>query len=46
MATVLAYVRSEAASSGRREILDEFRTSEHIRELFERAVMERDSASN
>ena len=46
MATVLAYVRSEAASSGRRQILNEFRTSDHIRELFERAVVERDSAGN
>lgn len=41
MATVLAYVRSENATSGRREILSEFRSSEHIRWLFDLAVRER-----
>lgn len=44
MATVLAYVSSEAATSGRREILAEFRTSRTIREDFERAVRHRDAA--
>jgi hypothetical protein len=46
MATVLAYVRDEAASSGRREILNEFRSSDHIREMFERALRDRDAAGN
>jgi hypothetical protein len=41
MATVLAYVEDQAATSGRRELLAEFRTSERIRDLFERAVQER-----
>jgi hypothetical protein len=41
MATVLAYVRDESATSGRREILSEFRTSPHILMLFEDAVRER-----
>lgn len=41
MATVLEYVRGENASSGRREILSEFRSSDHIRDLFDQAVRER-----
>ncbi len=44
MATMLAYVMSEAATSGRRDILAEFRTSTTIREDFERAVRHRDAA--
>jgi hypothetical protein len=43
MATVLDYVRQEAYTSGRSEILDEFRHSSQIRELFDRAVRERDA---
>jgi hypothetical protein len=41
MAVVLAYVRDQSSTSGRRRILSEFRTSEQIRDLFERAVRER-----
>jgi hypothetical protein len=44
MATMLAYVTSEAATSGRRDILAEFRTSSTIRAEFERAVRHRDAA--
>jgi hypothetical protein len=44
MATMLAYVGSEAATSGRRQILTEFRTSSTIRGEFERAVRHRDAA--
>jgi hypothetical protein len=44
MATMLAYVMSEASTSGRRDILVEFRTSATIREDFERAVRHRDAA--
>jgi hypothetical protein len=44
MATVLAYVTSEASTSGRRDILSEFRTSSTIRSEFERAVRHRDAA--
>jgi hypothetical protein len=43
MATVLAYVTSEASTSGRREILAEFRTSSTIRDEFDRAVRHRDA---
>ena len=43
MATVLAYVIDESSTSGRREILSEFRNSEDIRSLFEQAVRERDA---
>jgi hypothetical protein len=46
MATVLRYVRDEAATSGRRSILTEFRNSPEIRSLFEDAVRERQSATN
>jgi hypothetical protein len=42
MATVIAYCIQEMYASGRERILHEFRTSEQIRELFERAVRERD----
>jgi hypothetical protein len=41
MATVLNYVRQENATSGRREILSEFRSSDQIRDLFDQAVRER-----
>jgi hypothetical protein len=44
MATVLAYVMDEAATSGRREILDEFRSSADILQLFERSISERNAA--
>jgi hypothetical protein len=44
MATVLAYVIDESSTSGRREILSEFRDSDDIRHLFEQAVRERDAA--
>jgi hypothetical protein len=43
MATVLDYVRQEAYTSGRSEILDEFRHSSQIRELFDLALRERDA---
>ena len=46
MSTVLAYVRGENASSGRREILTEFRSSNHIRDLFDLAVRERSALAN
>lgn len=46
MATVLAYVRQENATSGRREILSEFRSSDHIREMFDQAVRERAALTN
>lgn len=42
MATVLAYASQEMYSSGRGAILHEFRTSDEIRELFERGVRERE----
>jgi hypothetical protein len=44
MATVLAYAIQEMYSSGRGAILHEFRTSDEIRDLFERGVRERDAA--
>jgi hypothetical protein len=44
MATMLEYVASEASTSGRRDILAEFRTSSTIRADFERAVRHRDAA--
>lgn len=44
MATMIAYVASEASTSGRRKILTEYRTSLAIREAFDRAVAERDAA--
>jgi hypothetical protein len=44
MATMLKYVTSEASTSGRRDILAEFRTSSTIRADFERAVRHRDAA--
>ena len=43
MATVLAYSTQEMYSSGRPAILDEFRSSDQIRELFDRGVQERDA---
>ena len=45
MATVLAYVRAETASN-RRQILADFRTSDDIRHLFERGVVEREAAES
>lgn len=44
MATVLAYATDEAYTSGRGEILADYRRSEEVRRLFERAVVERDAA--
>ena len=44
MATVLAYAIDETYASSRGAILAEFRKSEKIRLLFERAVVERDAA--
>jgi len=44
MATVLTYVLHESTTSGRRDILRDFRTSDEIRELFERGVRERTAA--
>lgn len=41
MATVLEYVRRDAATSGRRRILAEYQESHDIRALFERGVSER-----
>lgn len=43
MATVLAYVINDARTSGRSAILAEYRTSEEVRRLFERALQERDA---
>jgi hypothetical protein len=45
MATVLTYVLNESSTSGRREILSDFRASEVIRELFERGVRQRAAAA-
>jgi hypothetical protein len=44
MATVLAYVIDQTRTSGRRAILDEYRASQAVVRLFERAVLERDAA--
>jgi hypothetical protein len=44
MATVLAYVIDQTRTSGRRDILDEYRASQAVVRLFERAVLERDAA--
>lgn len=44
MATVLNYVIQEVLTSGRGAILDEFRTSPRVRQLFEEAVLEREAA--
>ncbi len=43
MATVLAYASDEAYSSGRAEILAEFRSSDKVQRLFTQAVAERDA---
>jgi hypothetical protein len=45
MATVLAYAIDEAYTSGRGEILAEFRNSDKVLRLFERAVVERNAAN-
>ena len=39
MATVIEYAMGEAFTSGRREILAEFRSSQDVRTLLERGVM-------
>jgi hypothetical protein len=44
MATVLEYAMEEAYTSSRNAILAEFRASEKIRQLFDRAVVERAAA--
>jgi len=44
MATVLNYVIQEILTSGRGEILEEFRNSVEVRQLFEQAVIEREAA--
>jgi hypothetical protein len=44
MATVLEYVIEETRTSGRRAILDEYRASQEVIRLFDRAVLERDAA--
>ena len=41
MAVVLAYAIDEATTSGRREILAEFRTDVGVRELFDRGLLQR-----
>jgi hypothetical protein len=46
MATVLAYAIDETYSSRRGAILAEFRESEEVRQLFQRAVVERESLRN
>lgn len=43
MATMIAYASQEMYTSGRGAILHEFRTSDEIRDLFERGVQERDA---
>jgi hypothetical protein len=43
MATVLAYAIDETYASDRRDILAEFRQSDDVRRLFDRAVTERDA---
>lgn len=45
MATVLEYVRRDAATSGRRRILADYQQSDDIRALFERGVSELDVAA-
>jgi hypothetical protein len=44
MATVLEYAMEEAYASGRNEILAEFRSSDRVRQLFDRAVVQREEA--
>ena len=43
MATVLGYVMNDAYTSERAEILAEFRTSDEVRQLFERGVIAREA---
>ncbi len=45
MATVLSYAIDEATTSGRREILAEFRQDRDVRDLFDRGLLQRVSAS-
>jgi hypothetical protein len=44
MATMLTYVEADTFSSGRRGILSAFKTSDEIRSLFNRGVLERETA--
>jgi hypothetical protein len=44
MATVLAYAIDDAQTSGRGAILADYRASDEVRRLFERALQERDDA--
>ena len=46
MATVLAYAMDQAYTSSRRALLSEFRSSEQVRQLIERGVLELDSLHN
>jgi hypothetical protein len=45
MATVLAFAIVDATSSGRREILAEFRADPNVRDLFERGLLQRVNAN-
>jgi hypothetical protein len=45
MATVLAFFLSDAETSGRREILAQFRNDEEVRELFNRGLLQRVTAN-
>jgi hypothetical protein len=46
MATVLAYAMDQAYTSSRRALLTEFRSSEQVRRLVERGVLELDARRN
>jgi hypothetical protein len=46
MATVLAYAMDQAYTSSRRALLTEFRSSEQVRQLVERGVLELDARRN
>jgi hypothetical protein len=46
MATVLAYTMDQAYTSSRRALLIEFRSSEQVRQLVERGVLELDARRN
>ena len=43
METVLAYAMDQAYTSSRRALLSEFRSSEQVRQLIERGVLELDA---
>jgi hypothetical protein len=46
MATVLAYAMDQAYTSGRRTLLADYRSSEQVRRLIERGVVELDALRN